>query len=94
MKFQFILGALALAITTSAAPAAGAVESVKLSQVQVKNLLDVLKVQDKLSADQTISCSVAYTLALSKLLHFDYLNQITLTNGYIQAPLVPPIPLT
>ncbi|KAJ5198458.1 uncharacterized protein N7498_007575 [Penicillium cinerascens] len=65
MKFQFILGALALAITTSAAPTAGAVDSIKLSQVQVKNLLDVLKVQGTLSADQTISCSVAYSLALS-----------------------------
>lgn len=93
MKFQIILGALALAITTSAAPAAGAVNSVKLSQVQVKNFFDVLKLQDKLAADQTISCTVAYSLALSKLLPFDHLNQIMLTNGYIQAPLVHLTPL-
>jgi hypothetical protein len=64
MKFQIIIGALAVAITASAAPTAAAVENVKLSQVHVKNLLDVLKTQSTLAADQTISCSVAYTLAL------------------------------
>lgn len=65
MKFQVILGAMALAITASAAPTAAAVDSVKLHQVQVKNLNDVLKVQSKLAADQNISCTVAYTLSLS-----------------------------
>ncbi|KAJ5299269.1 hypothetical protein N7476_010826 [Penicillium atrosanguineum] len=65
MKFQLILGALALAITTSAAPTATTVDSVKLSNVQVKNLFDVLKVHSKLAADQSINCTVAYTLALT-----------------------------
>ncbi|KAJ5667881.1 uncharacterized protein N7477_006451 [Penicillium maclennaniae] len=65
MQFQVILGTLALAMMTSAVPTAPAVESVKLSQVQVKNLLDVLKTQSTLAADQAISCTVAYTLALS-----------------------------
>lgn len=64
MKFQVILGALAVAITASAAPTAATVDSVKLSQIHVENLLDVLKVQSTLAADQTISCAIAYTLAL------------------------------
>jgi hypothetical protein len=80
MKFQVILGALAsLAIAASAAPTAGPVNSIKLSQVQVKALADVLKVQDKLAADQTISCDVAYTLALSMLTPFHNFHQRTLT---------------
>jgi hypothetical protein len=82
MKFQVILGALAsLAIAASAAPTTGPVSSVKLSQVQVKDLADVLKVQDKLAADQTISCTVAYTLALSMLTPFHNFHQRTRTNG-------------
>ncbi|OQD73617.1 hypothetical protein PENDEC_c014G01492 [Penicillium decumbens] len=63
MKFQVILAALAsLAI---AAPTVSPVETVKLDKVQVKNLHDVLKTQDKLQVDQTISCSISYTLDLS-----------------------------
>lgn len=78
MKFQVILGALAIA--ASAAPTTGTVTSVKLSQVQVKDLAEVLKVQDKLAADQTITCTVAYTLALSMLTPFHKFRQRTLTN--------------
>ncbi|KAJ5151092.1 uncharacterized protein N7482_010344 [Penicillium canariense] len=66
MKFQTALGALlALAVAASAAPVSSVSKTVELSGNQLKGVLSALGKGDLLAANQVITCSVAYTLALS-----------------------------
>ncbi|KAJ5438259.1 uncharacterized protein N7458_009257 [Penicillium daleae] len=69
MKFQATFGTLVtLAVAALAVPVENVSERVVLSGDQLKSIINVFKNSGKpdiLAPDQTISCSVAYTLALS-----------------------------
>lgn len=64
MKFQLALGTLvSLFMAANAAPTASQSSELKLSGSQLQSLASVLNVND---VAETISCTVAYSLALSK----------------------------
>ena len=69
MKIQAIFGTLVtLAVAALAVPVENVSERVALSGDQLKSIVNVLKNNgnpDILAPDQSISCTVAYTLALS-----------------------------
>jgi hypothetical protein len=69
MKFQIIVGSLAsLAVAALAVPVENVTERVVFNGDHLKGLINVLKNNgrpDILAPDQSISCTVAYTLALS-----------------------------
>lgn len=68
MKFQDIVASLAsLAVAAMAVPVENVTERVVFKADQLKGLINALRNNgrpDILAPDQTISCSVAYTLAL------------------------------
>lgn len=72
MKAQAILGALLpVLLTANAATSDESMKTVRLSGAELENLADVIKshgLADKLAANQNISCTVAYTLALSNII--------------------------
>jgi hypothetical protein len=78
MKAQTILGALIpLLVTVNAASSDAGVKSLRLSGAELQNLANVVKshgLADKFAADQSINCTVAYTLALSKTIPADVSN--------------------
>ncbi|KAJ5890481.1 uncharacterized protein N7473_006709 [Penicillium subrubescens] len=68
MRTLTILGALIpFLVTANAASSDAGVKTLRLSGAELQNLADVVKshsLVDKLAADQSITCIVAYTLAL------------------------------
>jgi hypothetical protein len=78
MRTLTILGALIpyLVIANGASSDAG-VKTLRFSGAELQNLADIVKshgLVDKFAADQSITCNVAYTLALSKLTFTDLFN--------------------
>lgn len=69
MKFQVIIGSLvSLTVAAMAVPVENVTERVVFSGDQLKSMINVLKNNGKadiLAPNQSISCTVAYTLALS-----------------------------
>jgi hypothetical protein len=69
MKFQAVFGTLvSLAVAALAVPVENASERVVLSGDELKGIINAMKSHgkpDALAADQSIACTVAYTLALS-----------------------------
>jgi hypothetical protein len=70
MKAQTILGVLIpFLVTANAASSDAGMKSLRLSGAELQDLADVVKshgLADKVATDQSINCTVAYTLALSK----------------------------
>ncbi|KAF3392804.1 hypothetical protein F1880_008602 [Penicillium rolfsii] len=69
MKFQLIVGSLAsLAVAAMAVPVENITERVVFTGDQLKSMMNVLNKNGKadiLAPNQSISCNVVYTLALS-----------------------------
>jgi hypothetical protein len=69
MKFQAIVGSLvSLAVAALAVPVENVTERVVFSGDQLKSMVNVFRNHgnpDILAPDQSISCTVSYTLALS-----------------------------
>lgn len=78
MKAQSILGALIpFLVTANAASRDADVKSLRLSGAELQNLADMVKshgLADRLAADQSINCTVSYTLALSMNFYADISN--------------------
>jgi hypothetical protein len=75
MKAQAILGALLpVLLTANAASIDESVKTVRLSGAELRKLAEVVEshgLVDMLVANQNISCTVAYTLALSNVIRAD-----------------------
>jgi hypothetical protein len=75
MKAQVIFGALLpFFLYVNAASNDQSVKTLRLSGAELKDLADLVKshgLADRLAADQSISCSVNYTLALSNIIYED-----------------------
>lgn len=69
MRTLTILGALIpFLVTANAASSDAGVKTLKLSRAELQSLADVVKshgLVDRFAADQSITCNVAYNLALS-----------------------------
>ena len=81
MKFQTISGTLvSLAVAALAVPVENVSERVVFNGDQLKSFVDIFRVNGKpniLAPDQSISCTVAYTLALSNYsLHANLMLEI------------------